>query len=177
MASDDEPMKVSIQPYATSGLSLRALAMMIVLSLVYATLVSFIKIWLGLDRLSPDTSVLIMVVSTSGIWVSKADSTWKSVVLIGLLFLGFALIGFASAQLLYLALRGIEPLLLNRFLIYLPLSFLALVVVPRLARDFVIKKPIHRLSLKPWTTALLVILFAAFIAGAELLQSVISVGT
>jgi hypothetical protein len=177
MASDDEPMKVSLQPYATSGLSLRALAMMIVLSFVYAMLVEFIKIWLGLDRHSPDTSVLIIVVSTSGIWVSKAGSTWKSTILTGLLFLGFALVGFASAQLLYAGLHGIGPLLLNRFLIYLPLSILALVVVPRLARSFVIEKPIHRLQLKPFTTALLVILFAAFIAGAEVLQSLISVGT
>ncbi|MBK9183159.1 MAG: hypothetical protein IPM83_08565 [Ignavibacteria bacterium] len=170
MASDDEPMKVSIQRYQTSTVSWQGIVLVIGLSIAYALIASSVKVWLELDRHSPDTSVLIIVVSSSSYWLSRGVISWKKAFIAGTIFLCYALAGFALAQFLYTLLRGVEPLILNRFLIYLPISVLALVVVPMLALRFIQSLPTQRPTLSPIVLMVLVIAFTLMIAGAEWLQ-------
>lgn len=174
MASDDEPMKVSIQQRNAYEFTWQMLVFLLTIAVGFAAIEIAGRHVFALDSHSPrSTNFLVLMVGPMSLFGPKLKSIRTFFSMFGVYMLA-GIVCYAIVQVMFIILVDVEPICLKRFLLYLPVSPLMLLVIPQLVAKLHPPAVFQKSTLKPVTIASGTIAMAGILAGGDWLFDVLT---
>lgn len=174
MASDDEPMKVSIQPRDSTVFTWQMLVFILTMAIGFGALEIVARQLIPVENLSPrGTALLVIALGPLGVFGSKLRSIRTFMSMVGVYVLA-GIVCYSIVWSMTFMLVDVEPRFLNRFLTYLPVVPLMLLVLPRIVAKVPPRSLVQKSTLKPLTIAMAMIAIAGVLAGGDWLFDVLT---
>jgi len=174
MASDVEPMKVLIQQRNAYVFTWQMLVFLLTIAVGFAAIEIAGRHVFALDSHSPrSTNFLVLMIGPMSLFGPKLKSIRTFFSMFGVYMLA-GIVCYAIVQVMFIVLVGVEPIYLQRFLVYLPISPLMLLVVPQLVSKLHPPTLVQKSTLKPLTIASALIVMAGILAGSDWLFDVLT---
>ncbi|HLP28295.1 MAG TPA: hypothetical protein VK147_06605 [Candidatus Didemnitutus sp.] len=175
MASDDEPMKVSIQPRSSYILTWQYFVFILTMAVGNAAIVLGVHHLTMLDPSSAKNPMFLtmFLVSTSALVGPRLKSISTFLSMVGLHLLA-GLVCYTIVQVMFIALGDVEPWFLSRFLIYLPVAPLLIFALPYILSRLYNDISVTRSTLKPLAIVSGLIVMAGILASGDWIFEVLT---